>query len=257
MSQSVERFSSRIDDYIKYRPGYPTEILDLLKAECDLAPSSVVADIGSGTGKLAEIFLANGNLVFGVEPNAGMRAAAEEILRDFSNFKSVDGTAESTTLPDASVDFITAGQAFHWFDPAKSKIEAGRILKPAGCVVLIWNARKLESTPFLEEFEKLLLTYGTDYNDIRHENAERSIAAFFAPEAFRQKVFPNQQVFDLTGLNGRVRSASYTPEPGHPDFEPMLRQLQEIFEKHERNGRVIFEYDTKVFYGQPVTKHLI
>lgn len=250
MSQSVERFSSRIDDYIKYRPGYPTEILDLLKGECDLAPSSVVADIGSGTGKLAEIFLANGNLVFGVEPNAGMRAAAEEILRDFSNFKSVDGTAESTTLPDASVDFITAGQAFHWFDPAKSKIEARRILKPAGCVVLIWNARKLESTPFLEEFEKLLLTYGTDYNDVRHENAERSIAAFFAPEAFGEKVFPNQQVFDLTGLKGRVRSASYTPEPGHPDFERMLRQLQEIFEKHERNGRVIFEYDTKVFYGQ-------
>lgn len=251
MSQSVERFSSRVDDYHKYRPGYPVAVLDLLKSECSLSPGSIVADLGSGTGKLSEPFLTNGNLVYGVEPNGGMRTAAETILREFRNFRSIDGTAESTTLPDSSVDLICAGQAFHWFDPAPTKIEVRRILKPGGWVVLIWNARKLESTPFLEEYEKLLVAFGTDYQDIRHERAEGMIAEFFAPDSFRRKDFPNQQVFDFEGLKGRVRSSSYTPQPGHPDFEPMFRELQLIFDKHQRNGYVVFDYDTRVFYAQP------
>src|ERR1043165_851495 len=132
MSQSVERFSSRIADYIKYRPGYPAEIVTLLKTDCGLTPDSVVADIGSGTGKLTELFLKNGNIVFGVEPNVGMRSAAKQILGNFSNFKSIDGNAESTGLETSSVDFITAGQAFHWFDPDNFKVEARRILKADG-----------------------------------------------------------------------------------------------------------------------------
>jgi SAM-dependent methyltransferase len=250
MGQSVERFSSRIDDYIKYRPGYPSEIIRLLKRECCLDAASVVADIGSGTGKLSELFLDNGNKVFGVEPNSGMRAAAEVVLQRFQNFVSIDGTAESTTLPDASVDFITAGQAFHWFDPNQFKLEANRILRAAGWVVLTWNARRLVSTPFLEEYERLLLQYGTDYQDIRHEKAEDLIAGFFTPGPFSVAVFQNQQNFDYEGLTGRVRSSSYTPEPGHPAFAPMIDDLRILFQRHQQNGRVVFEYDTKVFYGQ-------
>jgi SAM-dependent methyltransferase len=250
MSQSVERFSSRIADYIKYRPGYPREIVTLLKAECGLTSDSVVADIGSGTGKLTELFLANGNVVFAVEPNAGMRSAAEQLLASFPNFKSINGNAESTVLENSSVDFITAGQAFHWFDPDTFKLEARRILKANGWVVITWNARKLVSTPFLEDYEQLLLTYGTDYQAIRHEKAEDLIPQFFAPGASQVAVFPNRQVFDFEGLKGRLRSSSYTPEPGHPGFEPMIDELRNVFDRHQTNGNVIFEYDTKVFYGQ-------
>jgi SAM-dependent methyltransferase len=249
MPQSVERFSSRVADYVKYRPGYPSEILQLLKTECGLTPQSVIADIGSGTGKLSEVFLANGNVVIGVEPNAGMRAAAEDLLRSYSGFRSVEGSAEDSTLPERSVDFVTAAQAFHWFNPELAKLEASRILKPDGWAALVWNHRKLVATPFLEDYEALLLRFGTDYKEVRHDKAEGLIAEFFAPASVSLMIFPNNQVFDFSGLKGRVRSSSYTPEPGHPDFEAMMLELKTVFEKHEQNGRVTFDYDTKVYYG--------
>jgi len=250
MSDSVERFSSRVGNYIKFRPGYPAEIVDFLKHECGLTRRSIIADIGSGTGKLTEILVNNGNVVFAVEPNPGMRAAAEELLGNYQNFRSVEGTAEETTLPDSSVDLITAGQAFHWFNPQRARLEAGRILKPHGWIALIWNDRKLESTRFLEDYESLLLQYGTDYKIVRHDKAVQAITDFFSPSVARLKIFPNEQVFDFEGLKGRVLSSSYTPEPDHPDFEPMIQQLRQIFDEHQQNGKVRFDYDTKVFYGQ-------
>jgi len=249
MSQSVERFSNRVADYAKYRPGYPREILRLFETKCGLTPRSIIADVGSGTGKLTEIFLANGNPVFGIEPNAVMRESAEALLANYPNFRSVDGTAEATTLAESSVDFMTAGQAFHWFDPVAAKLETARILKPGGWAALIWNDRKLTSTPFLEDYEAVLLKYGTDYKEVRHTNAERLIAEFFAPEEVKLEVFPNEQVFDLEGLQGRVRSSSYTPPPEHPSFASMMNELEQIFETHKKNSRVVFDYDTKVFYG--------
>jgi len=250
MSQSVERFSSRVENYIKYRPNYPTDIIPFLKSESVLTDSSLIADIGSGTGKLTELFLKNGNTVFGVEPNQGMRASAERLLQAYSNFRSVDGTAEQTSLADSSIDLITAGQAFHWFNPSLARVEATRILRPHGWAVLIWNDRKLQSTPFLEAYEALLLKYGTDYQDVRHDKAEEAITEFFAPGDVKLKTFPNKQVFDFDGLKGRVQSSSYTPEPAHPNFPAMIQDLEVIFRNHEKDGQVVFEYDTKVFYGQ-------
>ena len=249
MSQSVERFSNRVTDYAKYRPGYPREVLSLFETECGLTPLSIIADVGSGTGKLSELFLANGNPVFGIEPNVVMREAAEALLANYPSFRSVDGTAEATTLADSSVDFMTAAQAFHWFDPVAAKVETARILKPGGWAALIWNDRKLTSTPFLEDYEAVLLKYGTDYTEVRHNKAERLIAEFFAPEEVKLEVFPNEQVFDLDGLQGRVRSSSYTPPPEHPSFASMMNELEEIFETHKKDSRVVFDYDTKVFYG--------
>jgi SAM-dependent methyltransferase len=249
MSQSVNRFTSRVETYAKYRPGYPIEIVDLLKRECGLTPESIVSDVGSGTGKLTELFLKNGNVVFGIEPNGPMRAVAEQLFKDQPNFRSVDASAESTTLPEASVDVITAGQAFHWFDPPKTRNEWVRIIKPGGWAVLIWNERELQTTPFLNDYEHLMLEFGTDYKEVRHENAEAAIEGFFAPAEFFLRSFPNTQVFDYDGLNGRVCSSSYTPEPDHPNFDPMMRQLKAIFDKHQQNGYVNFDYETRVFYG--------
>jgi SAM-dependent methyltransferase len=250
VAQSVERFSSRVENYVLYRPGYPTEICELLKNECGLTNSSVVADVGSGTGKLSEVFLQNGNVVIGIEPNVAMRNAAETLLKQHPGFESINGTAEATTLPVSSVDFVAAGQAFHWFDPVATRTECQRILKPNGWVVLIWNERQVDTTLFLRDYEELLIKYSIDYPVVRHENAAERINTFFAPTTPRTACFSNHQEFDFEALKGRLLSSSYTPEPGHPNFDSMVVRLKEVFERHEAAGRVAFLYDTRVFYGK-------
>jgi SAM-dependent methyltransferase len=249
MSDTVARFSNRADDYANYRPNYPAAVIDILRADCGLKESATIADIGSGTGILSELFLKNRNPVIGIEPNVAMRQAAERLRARFAKFVSIDATAEATTLEPASVDFITAGQAFHWFERGKARREFARILKPGGWVVLLWNERRLDSTPFLRDYEKLLLHYGTDYEKVRHENIAREIAQFFAPETFRLKSLENVQHFDFGSLRGRTRSASYTPEPGDPNFEPMFAKLEEIFNANKREGMISFEYDTRIYYS--------
>ena len=250
MVDSINRFTTRVENYAKFRPTYPRPIMDLLKADCGLTETSVIADVGSGTGILTEMFLRNGNTVFGVEPNAPMRSSAEKLLSTYHQFKSIDGAAEATTLDSDSVDIITAAQAFHWFDQARARVEFSRILKPQGWVALIWNERRLDSTPFLRAFEQLLLQYGTDYQKIRHENVTGQIADFFSPQGFTQESFENIQTFDFESLMGRVRSASYTPEPDNPSFAQMSVSLREVFEEHQQGGAIAFEYDTRIYYGQ-------
>jgi SAM-dependent methyltransferase len=245
------RFSDRVADYVRTRPGYPPAVLDILRREAGLSPATVVADVGSGTGLSAELLLKNGNPVVGVEPNADMRAAAESLLAGYPNFRSVAGTAENTTLPDASVDLVVAGQAFHWFDVPKARAEFGRVLRPGGYVALLWNTRKLDTTPFLRAYEELLQRFGTDYREVVHTNIDRAaLAAFFGPGGFREFKLANGQVFDREGVRGRTRSSSYTPGPGHPNFEPMMRELDRIFDAYNDGGRVRFEYDTEVYIGQ-------
>jgi len=245
----ITRFSNRAENYAKYRPGYPAEVIAILKSECGLTEASSVADVGSGTGILSELFLRNGNTVFAIEPNAPMRLFAEQDLKKFFKFVSIEATAEETKLETGSVDFITAGQAFHWFDRGRAKEEFKRILKPEGWVVLMWNERRLDASPFLRDYENLLLRYGTDYDKIRHENVASEIPGFYAPETFKLKSVDNVQHFDFESLKGRTCSASFTPEPGDSDFEPMMSKLEEIFNAHERKGVVDFEYDTRVYYG--------
>src|SRR5271156_4696408 len=179
---ATARFSSRVEKYVRYRPGYPKEIVDLLRKQCGLTADSVIADVASGTGIFTRMLLENGNRVFGVEPNAEMRHAGEEFLRSYPRFASVAGTAEATTLPDHGVDIVTAAQAAHWFDREKARREFIRILKPGGWCVLLWNERRTDSTPFLREYEQLLLTYGTDYREVRHERTTDIIPEFFAPK---------------------------------------------------------------------------
>jgi SAM-dependent methyltransferase len=249
MNDPVTRFSNRAENYAKYRPGYPAELLGILNSACGLTESSTIADVGSGTGILSEVFLRNGNKVFGVEPNEPMREFAERDLSKFPGFVSIDATAEATTLESGSIDFITAGQAFHWFDQEKAKREFKRILKPGGWVILLWNERRIDSTPFLRDYENLLLRYGTDYQKIRHENVAEDIDGFYAPATFKLRSVENVQHFDFESLKGRTYSASYTPEPGDPKFELMIAELEEIFNARQCDGIVDFEYETRVYYG--------
>jgi SAM-dependent methyltransferase len=247
---SQSRFSNRVATYVKYRPGYPPAVIDFLRTACGLRPTDAVADIGSGTGILTELFLKNRNSVFGVEPNAAMRAAGEQILQQYPNFTSVAGSAEATTLLPASVDFVTAAQAFHWFDKDRTKAEFARILKRNGWAILLWNERRTDSTPFLRDYEALLLKYGTDYQEVRHENVYEDIAAFFAPNDFQLQSIDNQQIFDYEGLQGRLLSSSYVPAEGQPGFSDMLLALRYLFDIHQQNGRVVVEYDTRIYVGQ-------
>lgn len=246
----IKRFSTRADNYAKYRPGYPVGVIEILERACGLRATSTIADVGSGTGIITELFLKQGNPVFAIEPNAAMREVAERLLVGYPKFVSVDGAAEATTLADESVDFVVAAQAFHWFDRRKARQEFARILKPDGWVVLIWNERRLDSTPFLSAYEDLLLRYGTDYQKVRHENVASEIADFFAPSGFRLENLENYQHFDFDSLKGRVLSSSYTPEPDDPKFEPMLNELRDIFRVYEKDGTVSFEYETRVYYGR-------
>ena len=250
MTAPTLRFSGRVENYVKYRPGYPSGVIETLAKECGLAKGSVVADIGSGTGILSELFLKNGNRVFGVEPNREMREAGERLLKKHPHFTSVDGTAEATTLPDHSMDFATAGQAFHWFDRERARQEFSRILRPNGWVVLIWNERLTNASPFLRAYEELLQRYGTDYVAVNHRNVnDTTIRAFFAPQTFALRKFENRQVFNFDGIKGRLSSSSYTPEPGHTNYHPMLDALRAIFDKYRVDGKVSFEYVTLMYFG--------
>lgn len=248
--KTVERFSDRVENYVKFRPGYPPEVLQLFRDEMGLTADSVLADIGSGTGISAKVFLENGNPVYGVEPNDAMRKAAEEWLAGFAEFQSREGTAEATGLRDDSVDFVIAAQAFHWFDRDNAKEEFLRILKPGGYIVLIWNERQLHSTPFLREYEQFLLKFANDYTRVRHENVDRESLKLFFRNEFRTRVFSNAQVLDFEGLLGRVLSSSYMPNESSERFSEMKNELSAIVAKDAENGKIEILYDTAVHYSQ-------
>lgn len=252
MSQndSTQRFSDRVESYIRHRPSYPPELMQTLQREFDLRAGQIVGDIGSGTGISARLFLDKGCVVNAVEPNSNMRAAAERDLAAFTNFHSYAGTAESTALPTQSLDWYVAAQAFHWFDVPAARLEARRILKPSGQVLLVWNDR-CGDTPFLEGYERFLHKHGTDYAQVTHRNvlAERRVPAFLGCEpAVRE--FAYVQEFDWDGLRGRALSSSYIPGLDHPKHASMLAGLRELFDQFALNGNVEFRYLTRAFIGR-------
>lgn len=250
MKNSIDRFTKTVADYVKYRPTYPQAIVQVLAEECGLTPARIIADIGAGTGILSKLFLDAGNQVYGVEPNPEMRSACEIYLEKYINFYSVKGTAEATTLANQSVDLISVGTAFHWFNMNKVKLEFQRILRPNGWVVLLWNVRDVENSLFLQEYENLILQFGTDYRQSRAKKFNTAtLVEFFYPHEMHTKVFKNVQHFDLEGLIGRLLSTSYSLRAGDENYDAMLDQLKIIFNKYQQNGKVEFPYLTKLYYG--------
>ncbi len=245
---TVERFSNRVANYVKYRPGYPSAMMHFFRERLDLTETSIVADIGSGTGLSAQPFLENGNTVFGVEPNPAMRGAAEDFLKDFPKFRSIDGTSTESALLEDSVDLIVAAQAFHWFEPETTRREFKRILKPGGHVALVWNERQTDSTPFLREYEHLLLEYGRDYAEVRHEQINKQVLSAFFQADFDKASFPNEQEFDFNGLQGRMLSSSYMPSETDEAFGPLVKELESLFAKFAERDRIKVLYDTNIFY---------
>lgn len=249
--KSTERFSDRVDDYVKYRPSYPPELVRHLEDVGFLFDGATIADIGSGTGIFANVLLNAGYEVWGVEPNGPMRAAAETALAGHPRFHSVDGTAEETTLPGESVDLVTAAQALHWFSPEPATTEFVRITRPPHRLAAIWNDRDFDSTPFLRAYEKLLREFGVGYIGVMHGREELTsrLDLYFGHDDYSEFRARNAQSFDWEGLVGRLLSSSYGPKEDHPNHEPIMKRLREAYDAYNVEGEVDFLYETRVFYG--------
>jgi len=246
---STVRFSNRAEDYVKYRPGYPDALLDFCRAEMGLTPTWEIADLGSGTGIFSRFLLEHGNSVFGVEPNGPMREAAEAWLSAYPRFASIGAAAEATTLPAVSVDLVTAATAFHWFDPARARAEALRILRPGGWALLVWNIRDASVSPLLRDYDTLLAAHAPEYTGGSAEKRAdpQALGLFFGGDGYRRFTAPYCQWLDFDGLKGRMLSSSYCPKPGAPQHEPLMRGLRELFDVHCQDGRVRFDYLTQAF----------
>jgi SAM-dependent methyltransferase len=245
------RFSDRVEDYVRYRPGYPREVVEALEEEAGLHPGAAVADVGAGTGIFSALLLERGAEVFAVEPNDAMRAAAESALGADPRFHSIAATAEETTLAAGSVDLVVAAQAFHWFDLDRARAEFGRILKPGAPVAIVWNRRRDRSSPFLEGYERLLHRFGTDYAQVDHRQVDALALLRFFGGSFEARSFPSSQTLDRDGVRGRLLSSSYAPPAGHPDHLPMLAALDRLLDEHAGDGTVSIDYDTQLYFGTP------
>jgi SAM-dependent methyltransferase len=255
-TDSKERFSSRVDAYRQFRPRYPVEVIDLLQQQCGLTRSSIIADVGAGTGMLAELFLEHGNSVSAIEPNHAMRSACEELRSHYPKLTCIDGSAEVTTLPERCADFVTVGQALHWFHLEPARAEFIRILQPGGWCAVIYNERRLGGDGFHDGYERILREFGTDYETVRSQYPQqKKLLEFFDPPgtaspAMQQASYPNAQEFDFKGLLGRILSSSYMPQPGHPRYPAMLHQVEELFSRCQKDGHVQLDYDCVVTYGK-------
>jgi SAM-dependent methyltransferase len=247
---NTSRFSDRVDNYVKYRPNYPVAVLQFLQHEFGLLPGHTVADIGSGTGISSEMFLKNGNRVLGVEPNAPMRERSLALLKEYPAFQAIEGTAERTGLPDGSIDFIVAGQAFHWFDREKAKEEFRRILSPHGVIVLIWNERLVDDA-FAKAYDHLIVDHATDYVTVDHRHIDDALLAeFFAPASYTLRIFENKQIFDFEGLKGRLSSSSYVPSESQSGYVTMIADLRVLFEQYQEKNLITIHYATKAYVAK-------
>jgi len=240
---NTQRFTGRAEDYDRYRQRYPAEeVLTRLRAWCGLTPSWLVADIGAGTGMVAEVFLANANRVLAVEPNPDMRDHMRSFFSATPQLEVIAATAEATTLPDASVDLVAAGRAFHWFDPDRALAEFRRILKPTGWVTLVAIDRDRDSTDpafrdQIDGYEQLLTDHGTDYTSVVRSGYRiyDNMKGYFDGE-FHHIQLPGTRALDWPNFRGHTMSLSVTPQPGHPGFETFEQALRLYFDTYAEAG---------------------
>jgi ubiquinone/menaquinone biosynthesis C-methylase UbiE len=251
MSEHTERFTGRVEDYEKYRTRYPSAVIDMVVENCGLRREHLVADVGAGTGMLAELFLQHGNAVVAVEPNDDMRSVCEKLATAWPGLTVKNGTAEATGLEDASVDFIAVGRAFHWFDMEQTKREFQRILRPEGWIVLASNGRVRDDSPVSQTYERMLREHGTDYaaNRERYEIASKVDKCFEGGELFRKEIAGEQRL-TLDELIGQTQSLSVTPEVGHPKYDGMQRGLKVFFAQWEKGGLVTMQTVCRVACGR-------
>ncbi len=248
--QTTERFSNRVDDYVRSRPHYPPALLQKLEEAGALHRGNTIADIGSGTGISSKWLLDGGYTVLGIEPNTAMRQAGENYLCNYPNFTSIAATAQDTGLDKHAIDTIVAAQAFHWFNEEQARTEFKRILKPKGTIILIWNDRLINDTDFSKSYEDTLRYFGTDYQTVDHKQiAEASFDQLWGKNKWQCVEEPNFQDLNFDALQARILSCSYMPQKDHRDYEFMRYVLKKIFVRYQENGTVRLNYTTKAYFG--------
>jgi len=246
----TERFSGRVEAYRRYRSAYSREIIPVLQERCALTSDSIVADIGAGTGMLAELFLENGNRVFAVEPNTDMRAACEELVERYPRLTCVDGTAENTGLSDQSIDFVTVGRAIHWFDQDKCRYEFARILRDGGWILLAGQGPHQRTEPVARDFRTILENHCIDFARLRQRyDIEAAVRRLFAGGDFQEAEFHDTEEMTYEDLEGFMLSLSVTPQPDYPGFPAMQRALHEYFARHESGGKLRMPTTCKIHFG--------
>jgi ubiquinone/menaquinone biosynthesis C-methylase UbiE len=247
MNDNINKFTDKAENYAKYRLDYPKEILEYFN-DYNLSNDSIIADIGSGTGKLSKIFLENGNTVYAVEPNDNMRNMAYSLLKGFKNFISINGSAEKTTLQNEIIDFVVVGQAFHWFDPIITLNEFKRILKNNGVLVLIWYNRKTD-TPFFDEYDNVLKIF-PNYKGSDHRDTSDEIIGGYYKKDYKKIILEYNRKLTFTELLGSFSSSSYTPKEGTKEYSESKILLEKIFDKYKSNDEVVFEYEFTIYIGR-------
>lgn len=248
------KFTRKADIYAKYRPSYPDTLIDYLITANALTAESLVADIGAGTGKLSERLIAHQLHVTAVEPNADMRSTAEAQLNGHPCYRSLNGTAEQTGLPDNSVDLVTVAQAFHWFDLTTFRNECRRILKSdAQQVALIWNTQATD-TPASNDIHALYKQLYPDFPFAARDGAERTsptdLEHFFRNSVYKTKEFPNDRVLTLEEFIGLYLSKSYSPGKTDPSYATFIKALTDLFQKHSQNETLTLPQITRCYLGQ-------
>jgi SAM-dependent methyltransferase len=244
----LDRFTGRASDYSRYRPGYPQGIISYLEARIGFNQKWVVADIGSGTGILSELFLKNGNKVFCVEPNQDMRLIAVRNLRKYRpHFVSVKGSAEDTGMNSRSVDLIVVGQALHWFDLRAARLEFRRILRKDGSVAVIYNHRR-KGERMAAAYGKLVAKYGRNRAPVPDVD-DAYVSRFLGNRDHKTAVFHNSQTLDLKGVLGRLASASYMPARNSPRWINIEKDARKLIRDNGADGAVRLHYDTSMYLG--------
>jgi SAM-dependent methyltransferase len=235
--------------YSRYRPTYPHDIIDTLSEVADFSSDWTVADIGSGTGILATLFLENGNHVKCIEPNGEMREMSIRNLAGAGKVDFIEGTGESSGLPDASVDLVVCGQSFHWMDAKPAMQEFSRILRGRKWVALIWNDRVMDPGTFTWEYESVVRKYSSKYHSTGSTVLDWKDLGTLFRENFETFQFPNVQKLTLDAVIGRYRSASYAITQNDPAYWKMVDDFSSIFHRYETNGSVEMVYRTVLFLG--------
>ncbi|MDH3222381.1 MAG: class I SAM-dependent methyltransferase [Gemmatimonadota bacterium] len=241
-----ERFSQRAEPYDRGRPGYPAELYTWYRARFRLQAESVVADVGAGTGLHTEGLAGIVGRVWAVEPNDRMRDQARERFRGATSVRVSPGSAEHMGLPDASVDLVTAAQAFHWFQPPSFAREVRRVLRRPDSWCLVWNVRNPAGNAFTAGYEEILHRFGNGYAAIRESWGDPDrIAEFYGGDVDR-RVLPNRQAFDFDGVEANMASSSYMPSVGAEGWDPARAALDALFRRESHGGLIELAYETLV-----------
>lgn len=234
---TLDRFTGRSEDYDRYRQRYPAgALLPFLRTWCQLSPEMLVADVGAGTGMLAEVFLQNGNSVVAIEPNREMRERCAHLVQRWPRLSVQNATAEATQCSDHSIDIVSAGRAFHWFDTERALTEFQRILKPQGWVVLVAAGRSKNTSEQAQAYEQLLIEYGTDYEYVRHGyRIHEDLDMLFRGGTVHRTELHDVQTLRWEELVGQTMSLSMVPRPGHAKHDGMMQALRQYFDRYSHN----------------------